>query len=552
MDKKFVRWHCHSVGSVRDGMITIPDMVAKAKAANELVSLTDHGSVAMLIEYLNECKQQDLLPICGIEAYVNNSKHRLQELSKLIASETDSDRKKILQEERDAKKHNAHLVIAAKNNHGLMNLIKINNHGYINGFYGKPLITYEELFSLPKDVNGDRGLIISSACLAGTIPHLILEAAETKNKKLLLEAVDFIKIMVAEFGDDFYLEVQSNGIDEQKTVNKVILKLAKEKGIKTIIGLDSHYLTQKSYDTHQDLLLIQDKKLRADVGKTDIKITIENAKGEKKTRKLAPDAQFRKGTIASDVQVGQTFGKGKSLETVIEARVIQRVWTFSTDKVFYKSEDELRKEVKKVHKELVDDLDWIIECTKEISLKIKPVAFDGTIKLPTIPDAEKLLVQKVKAAIKEHGLVTKEYIDRVKMELERIKENNFCEYFLILADMLDFARAQDIPLGCARGCFQSNNLVLLENNIKKKISDVQIGDKVLTHTNTFQEVVNKFEYDVNEELYDIETNLGININGCTSDHKIFAITQEDFLNGIRVPQWVEAKKLKNGDYLIKY
>jgi DNA polymerase-3 subunit alpha len=450
-NSKFIRWHCHSVGSVRDGMITIKDMVTEAKNANELVSLTDHGSITMLIEYLNECKKQDWLPVCGIEAYLNNNKFRLKELSNLIANEKDGDVKKQLQEERDSKKTNAHLVIVAKNNHGLMNLIKLNNHGYVNGFYNRPLVTYDELFSLPKDANGDRGLIISSACMAGTIPHLFLLAAQTKNKKYLIEAEEFIKIMISEFGKDFYLEVQSNGIDEQKKINKLTLQIAKKLNVKVVIGMDSHYISQKAFDTHQDLLLIQDKKLRADVGKVDIKITWENNKGEKKSRKVDPENAFRKGYIAKDIKVGDTFGKGKAIETVISVEEIPRVWTFATDKVYFKSEVELRKEVKKIHKELVEDLDWIIECTTSISDKIEPVEFDNTIKLPTIQNAEKTLVDKVKKALKDKKLVSPEYVSRVKVELDRIKENGFCEYFLILADMLDYAKAQDIPLGVGRG-----------------------------------------------------------------------------------------------------
>lgn len=451
MEKKFIRWHVHSVGSTRDGMISIEDMVREAKDAGELVALTDHGSITMIMEYLNECKKQDLLPVCGIEAYVNNNKHRLKELSKLISQEVNGDTKKQLQAERDSKKRNAHLVVVAKNNHGLMNIIKLNNYGFVNGFYNRPLITYTELFNLPKDENGDRGLIISSACLAGTVPNLILEAVKTKNKKYLLEAEDFIKNMVQEFGEDFYLEVQSNDIPEQKKVNKAILKFAENLNVKVVVGMDSHYLTDKSADTHQDMLLIQDKKLRADVGKTDIRINWENTKGEKKTKKVPPESSFRKGVLASEVTVGQVFGKGKSAETVTSVEEIQRVWTFSTNKLFFKSEAVLKKEIKEIHKELIPQLDWIIENTKEMSLKIEPVSFDSSIKLPTIKDADKILTDAVKVAIKEKKLVSREYVERIKMELARIKENGFSEYFLILKDMVDLAKKERIPLGAGRG-----------------------------------------------------------------------------------------------------
>ena len=448
---KFVRWHVHSINSTRDSMIKIPDLVSKAKENNELVALTDHGSIGGWVEYLNECKNQNILPIIGIEAYVNNFKHRLLELSSLISTEKKSELKKQYQEERDNCKQNFHLVLVAKNNHGMKNLIKLNNLGYVNGFYNKPLVTYNEIFSLPKDKNGDRGIIVSSACLGGSLAQYILKAQSTKNKKYLLDAEEFIKLMSEEFKDDFYIEVQSNDIPEQKKVNKELLKLAEKFNISVCVGMDSHYLTEKAADTHQDLLLLQNKQTKSDVGKFDIKITWENVKGEIKSRKVDADKIFRKGVLAKEVEIGNTFGKGKQKETITNVEKIPRVWSFSTDKVWYKSEEELRKEIKKHHKELVPKLDEIIECNKQISKKIKPVSFDSEIKLPITENANGKLTEILKQKMKEKKVVKKEYIERVKTELNILKENDFCNYFLILADVITFAKENSIPLGCARG-----------------------------------------------------------------------------------------------------
>ena len=448
---KFMRFHVHSQHSQRDSLLSIKDIVTLAKENNELVSITEHGHIGSYIEYYNECKAQDQLPVFGVEAYVNDSKLRLLELSHLISIEKDTEKKKKLQDERDSKKHNYHLVIVAKNNHGLKNIMKLNNLGYITGFYGRPLITYNELLSLPKDKKGDRGLIISTACLGGTLSQHILKFIETKDKKHYLDAEDFIKMMTEEFGEDFYLEVQSNDIEEQRQVNKVILKLAEKLNAKVCIGIDAHYVDQAGSDTHEDMLLLQDHKTKEDVGKFDIKITWENIKGEPKSRKLAGENSFRKGILAEDVKVGDKFGKGKQVEIITAVDKVPRTWTYGTDKLWYKSEAELRTEVKKYHKELVPKLDDIINFNKEMSGKIEQTNFNTDIKLPSIDDADKKITELLKIKLKEKGLVRPEYVDRVKTELAIIKENNFCNYFLILADIINFAKENGIPCGAGRG-----------------------------------------------------------------------------------------------------
>ena len=448
----FLRWHIHSVHSQRDGMLKIKDLVQEAKNANEGFTLTDHGSISGWIECLAECKAQGIKPVLGVEFYVNNQRDRLLELSHgLIDEEKDPVQKKILQEERDSKKKSHHLVMVAKNQHGLMNILQLNNIGYVDGYYSKPLITYNEVLAMPNGPDGTPGVIVSSACLGGTMGQHLIHAKNHKDKGSLLAAQEWAQMMFDKFGEDFYIEVQSNGIDEQTYANKALIAIAKRIGVKVCIGMDSHYLKADWADTHQDLLLLQDKKTKADVGKIDYKITIENGKGERKSRKVQAETEFRKGFAACDIKVGDTFGKGKAKETVIDIKEVPRVWTFSTDKVWYKSEDELRTEVKKIHKELTEDLEEIFDTNREIFAKIEDVKLDTTIKLPTIGDAKVQLRQAVKDGLKNMGLAQRQYIDRIKEELPIIEENNFCEYFLILADIMKFARHNGIPIGCARG-----------------------------------------------------------------------------------------------------
>lgn len=439
MDKeKFLRLHIHSVHSSRDGMLKISELVKQAKASNEAFSLTDHGSISGWIECIDECKKNNIKPVLGLEAYITNHRDRILELKELISKEKNIDKKRIMQHERDEIKQLFHLVLIAKNQNGFYNIIELNNIGFTEGFYGKPIITYDDLLDIKKKYSLD--LIATSACIGSPINQYIL------NKKYN-EAKEWANILKDIFGDDFYLEVQSNNIPEQKIINKKLIDISKELNIKLCIGMDSHYLSHEDVDTHQDLLLLQDKKVKADVGKVDIRITYENKKGETKIKKVEPNIDFRKGIKAKDLKIGDLI-KG---DKIINLEKVDRVWSFSTDLLYYKSQQQLEKEIKKYHKELVPYIDELINNNKKIYSKIEQIVLDESVKLPEVKDAKKKFIEEIKKGLKAKGLVQKEYIERIKFELNIINQNNFEGYFLILQDMLNYAKKQNIPIGFARG-----------------------------------------------------------------------------------------------------
>jgi DNA polymerase-3 subunit alpha len=434
-ERIFLRHHIHSVHSTRDGMLKIKDLVAEAKADGEVFSLTDHGSIGGWIECIDECEKAGIKPIVGVEAYMND--HRAE----LIALRGSKDKSKT--DERDKIKQNFHLVLLAKNNHGFTNIITLCNSAVIDGFYGKPLVTYDELRALPDDEAGSKGIIVTSACLGGTLPQLLM-ADELKL------ADDWCRMMMNAFGDDFYLEVHSNNIDLQKDVNSKILQLSKKIGCKVCIGMDSHYLKQDWSDTHQDLLLLQTKKSRNDLGMVDYRLTIENAKGEVKTKKVLEGTEFKRMPVEA-IKVGDTFGKNKSKETVINIEQVERTWKFASNNAWYKNEAELRHEVEMFHDELKDDIEDIIDTNYDIYDKIESVKLDRSLKLPISNDSDKTLMHLILKKMEEKGVVSQEAVERVKHEFRVIRENNFCDYFLILADLLDYARSMNIPLGAGRG-----------------------------------------------------------------------------------------------------
>jgi len=448
--KKFLRLHVHSVHSARDAMLPVKTIVEDAIEHNEIPSLTDHGSIAGAIEFIDECEKNNIVGAIGCEFYINKNIDRLIELKDLIANEKDTNKKKKLQNERDDKRKHSHLLILAKNTHGFYNILRLNNLAYINGFYHKPTINYDELFSMKPDKNGDYGVIVTSACMASPLGKYILNND-------IDSATDWCQLMKDYFGEDFYLEVQTNKMKEQKIINKKIIEISKKLNIKMCIGNDAHYLKRNWADTHQDLLLLQNKNTRSDLGKIDYRVTWENGKGEEKSKKIKAGKDFRKGTPIEKVKVGDEFGKGKNKDKVIAIKEIERAWSFSTNESYYKSEKQLRIDVKSSHKELEKVINKIIDGNKEILSKVEEVKPNKVNKLPKIDGGYEKLVAFVKKSLKEKQQNNelhrplKKYVERVKYELGFIKERGYENYFLILADLMYYVRKNNIPMGVARG-----------------------------------------------------------------------------------------------------
>ena len=430
----FTHIHTHSIYSVRDGMLKVDDIINFYKKNNEAIALTDHGSIGGWLEYYNKAKQNNLKPILGVEIYLNQyAKELLDTVSTLENQQLSAEERKILAQKRDTlRQHTHHLVLLAKNEIGFYNIIKLLNIAYTDLFYSKPLLDYVNLFSVGKN----NGLIVTTACLASP-----LSAFKTEQ-----EAIEFITIMKEYFGDDFYLEVQSNAIKEQREFNKKIIALAQKTNTKMILGTDAHYSLLEDAEIHQDLLLLQNKKTREDLNKIDYRITYENKKGEIKSKKLSPESLLY-GVKVTDIKKGDVINN----VTITNVEEVPRVFTYSSNLLYLKSESELRKEISIHHKELLPYINTIMNSNNEIYDKISDIQINTDLKLPYIPNATQILINLVKQKMKTLRLIQKKYIDRAKYELEIIKRFNFETYFLILHDLIQFAKKNNIGIGAGRG-----------------------------------------------------------------------------------------------------
>lgn len=147
-----------------------------------------------------------------------------------------------------------HFLLLAKNKKGYEFLKKQSSKAWENNFYfrGAERVPtyYDELEELMQDYKGD--VIASSACLGGHIPQAILKYHETRNEEDKKEIMRLIKWCVKVFGkDDFYLELQPSKNEEQLIVNKILLQLGKQLGIKCIVTTDAHYLNKEQAMAHK-------------------------------------------------------------------------------------------------------------------------------------------------------------------------------------------------------------------------------------------------------------------------------------------------------------
>ena len=228
----FVHLHVHSEFSLLDGMCRIKDLPKRAKELGmKAITLTDHGVMYGAVNFYKECIKEGIKPIIGCEVYV--------------APRTRFDKESGIDD------NYAHLILLAKNKTGYQNLIKLVSMSFTDGYYYKPRIDLEILEEYSE------GLICLSACLAGQINQAILQDNMEKAKEIALWHKRVFK-------DDYYLEIQNNGLPEQVMVNQRLIALSRELDIPLVATNDAHYLKQEDSYNHEILLCIQTAKKMTD------------------------------------------------------------------------------------------------------------------------------------------------------------------------------------------------------------------------------------------------------------------------------------------------
>lgn len=217
----FTHLHLHTAkGSLLDSILTVEDAVKFAKDnGHKAIALTDHGSMASFVDFVKECKKNNIKPIIGNEIY-----------------EVDD-----MNEKADSKEYfqpRYHLILLAKTQQGFKNLLKITSISRTDGFYKKPRIDIDYI----KKHGLGEGIICSTACQAGRLSRYIVSGKEQ-------EALEFIKKLQSTF-DYVVCELQSHCTDEQIQANRMIHFFIMKNKLPYVITTDAHMLSDKLQDSH--------------------------------------------------------------------------------------------------------------------------------------------------------------------------------------------------------------------------------------------------------------------------------------------------------------
>src|SRR5690625_3702705 len=327
------------------------------------VALTDLGNMFGIFSFVQAAHREGIKPIIGAECYFVEDRHQ----------------KKFTRENRDKRYRQTFL---AKNMEGYRNLAELCSLGYIEGYYYKFPRIDRELVARYRE-----NLITTTGGLSGEVPDLILNRGEEVAEEAFLWWKE-------QFGNDFYVELNRHGLEEEERVNEVLLRFARTHGVKVIASNDVYYLDREDAPAHDALLCIDNGEL-----------------------------------------ISTPIGRGRGTR-----------FGFPNDEYYFKTQQEMRA--------LFADLPEAIENTGEIVDKIEPVKLEREVILPhfNLPESfsnedEYLRHLSYEGARKRYREINEEVSERLDHELEIIRTMGFAGYFLIVQDFIAAAREMGVFVG---------------------------------------------------------------------------------------------------------
>lgn len=443
LPKKFFGLHAHTGRSTFDGLGQPGehfDFVLKN--GGDGMAITEHGhanSFAEAYKYSQELKKKgrDFKYIPGVEFYLHPDLGEWEKLKIQLAeekknkqeqsSDTDDDEGTTItvedesttksQKWRNPLRRRHHTVILPKNNQGLEALFSLVSFGYSEGQYYFPRIDFHQLAQKSKG-----NLIATTACLGGPMAYEMFDACadidadditpdivKSREGIIMPRIMNVIDKFVDSVGEEnFFLELQFNKIPCQHAINYLLMRAAEQTGIKLISTADSHYPGYEKW------------------------------KARELYRRLRPGKGYDDDPLPKSVDELKCELYPKNAEQMWDEYLVHR------DKYdFYQGKDEIIK----------DAIERSHEVAHEMIEEIDP---DKKVKLPsyTVPKGEKPMQALAKMAVeglKEKGLdKNQEYVDRLKEELQMIKDKKFAKYFLTMKAITDIAH-EHMLVGFGRG-----------------------------------------------------------------------------------------------------
>ncbi|MDI9357552.1 MAG: DNA polymerase III subunit alpha [Phycisphaerales bacterium] len=397
---QFSHLHVHTEYSLLDGMASAEKLFEKAKKDNmPALAITDHGNMFGVMDFLAEGWKKNNVKIVGKDDHGNDI---IQPIVKpIIGCEfymvEDRFIKSFTKEKKDKRYHQ---LLLAKNKIGYQNLSKLSSLGYIEGFYSKYPRIDKKLIEQYHE-----GLIATTCCIGAIIPQYILHESEEKVEQ---ELQWWLHI----FGKDFFIELQNHGIEEQKKINDVLIKLSKKYQIPAIATNDSHYVDKEDATVHDILLCMQTGAMVKDPGMDDFTDGEETKKGRFKF----PSNNFYLKTTQEMSILFKEIPEALDNTNIIVDRV--ELYDIKQDLIF--PDFPLPKEFQLHAEEKLNQWAYLQYLTQE-------------------------------GARKRYGEITAVIQNRLDFELSTIKKMGFSGYFLIVWDFIRYARDNNIRVGPGRG-----------------------------------------------------------------------------------------------------
>lgn len=363
MAQYFTHLHVHTEFSLLDGAISHEALLGFAqKHGIKAIGTSDHGNIFGSVKFFQAARKAGIKPILGMEAYFTQDTKVKEHQNRYY-----------------------HLLLIVQNKIGYKNLCKLISYSYQQGFYFKPRIDYQIL------EKHSEGLIVTTACLGGHIPQLLIQ----RNEQEALSRIDWF---IDRFGKDrFYLEVQPEQQEEQKIVNQKLFEIGAQKDINCVVACDAHYPSLEDRQAHEIMLSIQTHSKMTDVDRFsfgDVTAYLRTPQEVCELFKDHIDAVYTTGQIADMCE-----------------------FDFETGKLFFP-----KFTIPEEHTPIT---------------YFKHLCYEGFERLVSQDRIEQTNKQQ--------------YKERLDLEVDLIIKMGFTEYFLVVSDFIQWAYRNNIPVGPGRG-----------------------------------------------------------------------------------------------------
>lgn len=396
----FVHLHLHTEYSLLDGACRLDKLVEKGHQLGfPAMAITDHGVLYGAIDFYKAALNKGIKPIIGCEMYV---------------APTSRFEKKTALGGRDIYYH---LVALAKDEVGYKNLIKLCTKAHLEGYYYKPRID-KELLQQHKD-----GLIILSGCLASEIPTYILQGQTEMAKN----SVDWFKQL---FGaENYFIELQNHSSEEDIKVDRALIQLAKEFGLKTVATNDVHYIEKEHSHAHDCLVCIGTQTTLNDPNRLSLSYApgqyyLRSAEEMKAIFMEVPDAVKNTLLVAEMCNLELEFGK-------LHYPAFKTPPPYTNVEYLFKLVSEGLVKRYGLKTEIEDG-------------KFIPIAIEDACRLPTFKPVAGVEVNPGDLKSKPVAEAISSLLHRVESELRIIIKTGFVGYFLIVSDFVHYGRSKGV------------------------------------------------------------------------------------------------------------